>query len=104
MPSTSHNISGTKVISSDWSNFRASLNRWQDKYDWNGVQLHSLYSQIENHPAKHLVSINFLFSYFKQQNISAYPNEDIAICSINAAADLLQKLNELLNYIPSDLE
>lgn len=104
MPTISHNISGTQIISTDWDNFIAAIPRYQEKYDWKGAELHSLYSQIKNHEARHLISINFMFSYFKKQNILANPNEDIAFCSVNAAVDVLNKLNELLNYIPSDLE
>ena len=58
---------------------------------------------INDHPAARLISINNTFSYFRRKNQEVYPEQDLAISCVNAMVDLHKYLDDLLNYIPSDL-
>lgn len=104
MASKQFSVSDITVSSCDWANFINSTSRIQDAYKWpDGLNIYSLCKQINEHPAAPMVSIPYLFSYFRRRNQLVYPDQDLAICSVNAMVDLHTHLDSLLNYIPSDL-
>ena len=91
---TNHTINGITVNSADWHNFIQQCKHFQNKAALNVINL------IENHQCAVLVSIPFLFSWYKQQHKVFYrENTSIEMC-YNAAMNVMQHLNTLMQHRP----
>lgn len=93
MATIKFNIKSHEIISTDWNNFIKSCENKNDIHSLRVIEL------VSNHPCIRLISVNFLFSYYKKLHMAAFPERTVHENSVSALCNVEIVLNELFKLI-----